>query len=76
MISIKDLEILTADDDLLDMLIYAKCMRSVDPRACGLPFSSYDRSELHRILKKLQQELVKRHKSFKASSDYHNKGSP
>ena len=76
MISIKDLEILATDDELLDMLIYAKCMRASDPHACGMPHSSYDRSELHTVLQRLQQELVKRHKSFKATTDYRNKGSP
>ena len=76
MISIKDLEILISDDDLLDMLIYAKCMRSRDPRACGLPFASYDRCELHNVLQKLQRELVSRHKSFTSTTDFRNKGSP
>ena len=55
MISIKDLEILATDDELLDMLIYAKCMQAADPRACGVPHSSYVRSELHTVLQRLQQ---------------------
>lgn len=76
MISIKDLEILITDDELLDMLIYAKCMRSRDPRACGLPFASYDRCELHNVLQRLQRELVARHKRFSASTDYRKQGSP
>ena len=76
MISIKDLEILATDDELLDMLIYAKCMQAADPRACGVPHSSYERSELHTVLQRLQQELVKRHKSFKATSDFRKRGRP
>ena len=63
--------LLLETDELLDMLIYAKCMRASNPYACGMPHSSYDRSELHTVFQRLQQELVKRHKSFKAS-----KGSP
>lgn len=70
MINIKDLEILIADDDLLDMLIYAKCMRAEDPIAYGLPHSSYDRNELHTVLCKLRDQLASRHKSFKASTDF------
>lgn len=68
--------LLLETDELLDMLIYAKCMRASDTHACGMPYSSYDRSELHIVFQQLQQELVKRHKSFKASTDYRNKGSP
>ncbi|MBR1384837.1 MAG: hypothetical protein IJ555_13690 [Ruminococcus sp.] len=75
MISIKDLEILITDDELLDMLIYAKCMRASDPSACGMPHASYDRSELHTVLQRLRDELVSRHKTFTSSTNFF-KGSP
>ena len=70
MINVKDLEMLITDDDLLDMLIYAKCMRANDPTACGMPRASYDRSELHTVLCRLRDELASRHKSFKATTNF------
>ena len=70
MINIKDLEIIIDDDEILDMIIYAKCMKADNAKLLGLRNIQYGRAELHRVLQNIQQELASRHKSHKNTTDF------
>ena len=63
--TIKELEIIISDDDLLDMLIYARCQLSNFGREHGLPELQYDRSKLYNTLYQLKNEVDKISPSYK-----------
>lgn len=72
MISLKDLETLIDDDELLDMVIFAKCMKSDNSKLLGLKKIQYGRYELHKVLQNIQKEFVKRTKTHKCTTDFRN----
>lgn len=55
--TVKELEILITNDELLDMLIYARCQLNNLGVSMGIPAIRYDRSKLFNTLKSIKTEV-------------------
>jgi hypothetical protein len=71
--TIKDLEILISDDDLLDMLIYARCILSDFGRQNNVPALQYERSRLYNTLQQIKKEIDNISPSYKTKCVYRRK---
>ena len=68
--TIKELEILISNDELLDLLIYARCQ--LDNLGTGMNIAQfkYDRSKLFNTLKNIKTEIDEISPSFTAKCVY------
>lgn len=68
--TIKEIEILIANDYLLDMLVYARCQLYDLGGAFNLPDLRFERSSLFSTLKNIQTEVEKLNKVYEPVSVY------
>ena len=68
--TIKEIEILIANDYLMDMLVYARCQLNDLGGAFNLPDLRFERSSLFSTLKNIQTEVEKLNKVYEPVSVY------
>lgn len=68
--TIKELEIIASSDDLLDMLIYARCQFDNIGTGMNIAQFKYDRNKLFHTLKEIKTEVDKIAPDYEAKCIY------